>query len=209
MSRLETKIFDDDIDVNRRLAELDMDKQDILDIRDVANSYFTTGLSPFFLLNSAGLLAYHWGTRELRATFLKRGWRIYESGGIGGVRHSDKKIIAIYQNVNKACNLSDLPQPRSRKGPGSENLGMGNLFDGIEENIPSTYSGERIDTAVWYVMVDPDGAVEVTHAIVSDGEFSDFIERIFIHDGRDLDPLVEDDPSENDAIDQDFKISRK
>ena len=38
MPRMVTKIYIDDIDVDRRLAELGMDRQDILDIRDVAAS---------------------------------------------------------------------------------------------------------------------------------------------------------------------------
>lgn len=38
MPRAVTKVFIDDIDVDRRLAELNMDRQDILDIRDVAAS---------------------------------------------------------------------------------------------------------------------------------------------------------------------------
>ncbi|MBR9766494.1 MAG: hypothetical protein GYB53_24000 [Rhodobacteraceae bacterium] len=143
-----------------------MDRQDILDIRDVAASMHATGSSPLFPANGAGQLAYQYGTRELRATHLKRGWVIDQSYGTNGVRHPDRKIVVLYQNVDVACSLSDLPQARSRKGAGSERLSQGSAFDLIEEVVPSTYAGEGLDVEVWYVMVAQDGAVEVTHALI-------------------------------------------
>lgn len=209
MPRAVTKIYIDDIDVDRRLAELGMSRQDIVDIRDVAASMHATGSSPLFPANGAGQLAYQYGTRELRATFLKRGWAIDQSYGTNGVRHPDRKIIVLYQNVDVACRLSDLPQARSRKGAGSERLSQGSAFDLIEEVVPSTHSGEGLDVEVWYVMVAQDGAVEVTLALIKGGEFSEFIERIFVHDGSNFDALEEDGSSDDDAIDFDIKISRK
>lgn len=209
MPRAVTKIYIDDIDVDRRLAELGMSRQDIVDIRDVAASMHASGSSPLFPANGAGQLAYQYGTRELRATFLKRGWVIDQSYGTNGVRHPDRKIIVLYQNVDVACRLSDLPQARSRKGAGSERLSQGSAFDLIEEVVPSTHSGEGLDVEVWYVMVAQDGAVEVTLALIKGGEFSEFIERIFVHDGSNFDALEEDGSSDDDAIDFDIKISRK
>ena len=209
MPRAATKVFIDDIDVDRRLAELNMDRQDILDIRDVAASMHATGSSPLFPANGAGQLAYQYGTRELRATHLKRGWVIDQSYGTNGVRHPDRKIVVLYQNVDVACSLSDLPQARSRKGAGSERLSQGSAFDLIEEVVPSTHTGEGLDVEVWYVMVAQDGAVEVTHALIRGGEFSDFIERIFVHDGSDFDPLEDDGSLVDDAVDFDITISRK
>lgn len=209
MPRAVTKIYIDDIDVDRRLAELGMSRQDIVDIRDVAASMHATGSSPLFPANGAGQLAYQYGTRELRATFLKRGWVIDQSYGTNGVRHPDRKIIVLYQNVDVACRLSDLPQARSRKGAGSERLSQGSAFDLIEEVVPSTHSGEGLDVEVWYVMVAQDGAVEVTLSLIKGGEFSEFIERIFVHDGSNFDALEEDGSSDDDAIDFDIKISRK
>lgn len=209
MPRAVTRIYIDDIDVDRRLAELGVSRQDILDIRDVAASMHATGSSPLFPANGAGQLAYQYGTRELRATLLKRGWVIDQSYGTNGVRHPDRKIIVLYQNVDVACSLSDLPQARSRKGAGSERLSQGSTFDLIEEVVPSTHSGEGLDVEVWYVMVAQDGAVEVTLALIKGGEFAEFIERIFVHDGSDFDALEEDGSSDDDAIDFDIKISRK
>lgn len=209
MPRADTKVYFDDIDVDRRLAELGMARADILDIRSVAASMHATGASPLFPSNGAGQLAYQYGTHELRATFLKRGWKIDQSYGTNGVRHPSRKIIALYQNVDVACSLSHLPQARSRKGAGSERLSQGSAFELVEEIVPSTHSGEGLDVEVWYVMVAQDGAVEVTHALIKNGEFSDFIERIFVHDGNDFSSLEEDDSSSDDAIDFDIKISRK
>lgn len=209
MPRAITQIHIDGIDVDRRLKELGMDRQDILDIRDVAASMHATGSSPLFPANGAGQLAYQYGTRELRATFLKRSWTIDQSYGTNGVRHPDRKVVALYQNVDVACSLSDIPQARSRKGAGSERLSQGTAFDLIEEVVPSTHSGEGLDVEVWYVMVAQDGAVEVTHAIIYNGEFSDFIERIFVHDGSDFVGFEDSGSSDDDAIDFDITISRK
>ncbi len=209
MPRSFTKLYIDSIDVDRRLTELGMGRQDILDIRDVAASMHATGSSPLFPSNGAGQLAYQYGTRELRATFLRRGWVIDQSYGTNGVRHPDRKVIALYQNVDVACSLSDLPQARSRKGAGSERLSQGSAFDLIDDVVPATHSGEGLDVEVWYVMVAQDGAVEVTQAVIKGGEFSEFIERIFVHDGSDFDALEKDGDTDDDAIDFDIKISRK
>lgn len=209
MPRAVTRNYIGDIDVDRRLSALGIDRQDILDIRGVAASMHATGSSPLFPANGAGQLAYQYGTRELRATLLKRGWAIDQSYGTNGVRHPDRNIIVLYQNVDVACSLSNLPQARSRKGDGSERLSQGSAFDLIEEVVPSTHSGEGLDVDVWYVMVAQDGGVEVTHALIKGGEFSEFIERIFVHDGSDFGPLEGDGSSEDDAVDFDIKISRK
>jgi len=209
MPRVVTKVYIDDIDVERRLSELGMDRQDVLDIRNVAASMHATGSSPLFPANGAGQLAYQYGTRELRATFLKRSWTIDQSYGTSGVRHPAQKIIVLYQNVDVACSLSNNPQPRSRKGAGSERLGQSNAFDLIEDQVPSTHSGKELDVDVWYVMVAQNGAVEVTHALINNGEFSDLIERIFVHDGSDFDNLDDRLSSNDDAVDFDIMISRK
>ena len=209
MPRAVTKIYIDDIDVDRRLSELGMDRQDILDIRNVAASMHATGSSPYFPSNGAGQLAYQYGTHELRATFLKRNWEIDQSYGTNGVRHPDHKLIVLYQNVDVACSLTDLPQARSRKGAGSERLSQGNSFELMEEDVPSTHTEEGLEVAVWYVMVAQDGAVEVTHAVIKGNKFSEFIERIFVHDGSDFDGLEDRGSSDDDAVDFDITISRK
>ena len=62
--RAVTKVYIEDLDVDRRLSELGMGKQDVLDIRNVAASMHATGSSPLFPANGAGQLAYQYGTRE-------------------------------------------------------------------------------------------------------------------------------------------------
>ena len=205
----ETKVVAREIDVDRRLSELDMHREDILDIRNVACSMHATGSSLFFPPNGAGLLAYLYGTRELRKTFLGRNWTIDQSFGTSGVRHPECKRIVIYQNVDVACSLSELPKPRSRKGAGSERLSQGSFFDLIKGAVPSTNSGEGLDVEVWHVMVAQDGAVEVTLAKIEGGEFSEFYERIFVDVGGDLVVLEADCTPDEDAVDFDIRVSRK
>lgn len=210
MARAVTRVYQQDNDANRRLSELGMDRDDIVAIRDVACSMSATGSSPFFPANGAGQLAYQYGTRELREKFLSRGWRIDQSFGTSGVRHEDQKIVVIYQNVDTACSLANLPKPRSRKGAGSERLGQKNAFEVIEDEVPSTYSVASLNVDVWYVMVSESGAVEVTHAVVKNGEFSDFVERIFVDDGSGFSVFDTDgQDNDDDAIDFNISVSRK
>jgi hypothetical protein len=76
MPNAETKVVASAIDVDRRLSELDMHREDILNIRKAACDMHAAGSSPFFPPNGAGLLAYLYGTHELRKTFLERNWKI-------------------------------------------------------------------------------------------------------------------------------------
>ena len=209
MPHYSTKLYINPIDVNRRLAELAMFEEDILAIRNIACSMNATGSSLMFPPNGAGLLAYLYGTRELRATFLSRGWEIDQSFGTSGVRHPGKNLLAMYQNVDVACSKLDLPRPRTKKGAGSERLSQMTAFAGMEDEVGTTYNGAVLNTASWHVMVAEDGAVEVSRAIIRNGEFSQFIERIFVHDGRGLDMFNKANDSNDDAIDFDVVVSRK
>lgn len=208
MTQPVTKVLQEPVTVDHRLAEIGMSRGAILAIRDTACSMGATGASPFFPANGAGQLAYQYGTRELRAQFHELGWEIDQTFGTQGVRLPGEKRVAIYQNVDVACSLVDLPNPRSRKGAGSERLSQMSAFEVIEEEVPSTFRAEAAAAAVWYVMVAEDGAVEVTNAVVRNGKFADLVERIWVDDGEGFDVAGEQERGD-DAVDFDVVVTRK
>jgi hypothetical protein len=208
--RAETVVVREELDVNRRLAELSMSKVAILAVRDAACSMGATGSSPFFPSNGAGQLAYQYGTREMRAQLDSLGWEIDQSFGTQGVRLIGKKTIVLYQNVDVACSIPHTPNPRSRKGAGSERLSQRSAFEVIEDQVPTTYTMESSDGCVWYIMVAENGAVEVTNAVVHNGRFADLVERIFVSDGSDMDIARRiDDKNGDDAVDFEVVVTRR
>ena len=82
---------------------------------------------------------------------------------------------------------------------------MGNLFGHLPH-----YAPQQADNyATYYLMVDQEGAAELTRPVVSGGTFSAYIELIFLSDGGDFagDKLSLDN---DDAIDDfDPQIVRK
>ena len=222
MSRTAMKLHENDVDVDRRLFGLGMNRRDILDIRDAAIREYAKGASPLFPFNGAGSLAYLYGTRELRSKFMNRGWKIDNSHGTSGVRNEEMNLIVLYQNVNVACNPNVLPQSFSPKGVGSERLTESNqsdFFNLLGNFALHTYTDNNLKNAVWYIMVAPHtGSVEVAHAVVKNGNFEELIERIFVskkYDTSDYEEFgmpdvnTEEGNSDDDAIDFDIEISRR
>ena len=198
------------IDVDRRLAELGFGSRGlILAVRDVAHAREGEGASPFFPANGAGTLAYQYGTHELRARLDELGWRLENPLGTAASRHPTEARRALYQNVDVACSLANDPHPRTRKGVGAERLAQSSLFP--EEELISDFDEAPRDCEAWYVMVDEKGAVEVTNAVVRDGKFVEFRERLFVDDGSELSIVDEahDDTDGEGAIEFDISIARK
>lgn len=107
--------------------------------------------------------------------------------------------------MDVACNDELKPKPRSRKGAGAERVCGGNLFGSLPEFAPRQPAG----WATYYLMVDGNGAAELTRPVVRDGTFKAWPERIYLSDGSDMerDPLVLDD---GDALDEfDPQVVRK
>ena len=112
----------------------------------------------------------------------------------------------IFANVDVAHDDKHDPKPRSPKGAGSERMCTGNLFPNLPQHAPASAEG----WSIYYVMVDENGAVELSCPILKNGTFVDYIERIFLSDGSDIDgeaklPLDDKDS----ATDFDPKVARK
>lgn len=178
-------IIFEDYAAESRLMALQLNKEGILAIRDVAHSY-RIDASPLMASNAPGSLAYHFGVEALRQQFLGSVWRLDRNGGLEGIVNVNTGLKVCFQNIDVACNLINNPKPISEKGAGAERACQGNLFAKAGLVIPSKPAPMGSRSAVSFVMVDQNGGVEVSRPVVSDGKYIDFVERIFVSDGSDF-----------------------
>ena len=207
MSRPETRVLSEEWDTNRRLAELGLSRDGLLRARDIAmNGRDNTG--PYHCANSPGTYSHHEGVAGIREQFVGAVWELCRSDGIEGIRHAENRMKVGFQNVDIAHNLLHDPRPRSEKGSGAERAAEGNLFG----DLPRHYKADAVSagTPLYYLMVAPDGACELSLPIIRNGKFDGFVERIFLDDGKDNDgeklPLTDD----SDTVSSfDVPISKK
>lgn len=164
-----------------RVGQMELNIEGLLRAADTALGAASDS-SPFDPANAAGTFAYFYGTRALREEFVGERWQVDRQESVEAMRNDDLKIRVVYQNVDVACHEKLLPKPRSKKGAGSERTCSENmLFDA--DAIPHyTPAPAKTDYATYYLMVDEDGACELSCPIVTNGTFSSFLERIFLTD---------------------------
>ncbi|MGH6826435.1 MAG: hypothetical protein ACREC7_12145, partial [Methyloceanibacter sp.] len=83
---------------------------------------------------------------------------------------------------------------------------------GLFEDLPryaSVDDGKDEGWVTYYLMVAPNGAVELTRATVEGGRFDKFIQRLYLSDGSDLDaePKLLDEEISTDNFDP--QVARK
>jgi hypothetical protein len=198
MDTTETVVLKETWDVDRRLAELALTRTGLLKVRQIALAAGADA-TPFHPANAAGTLAYQHGTFALRDGFVGEHWQIHRPNGVEAIRNEKLNLSVVFANVDIACDDQVKPKPRSRKGAGAERACQGNLFLWLPEYAPAPAAGE----ATYYLMVDENGAAELTRPVVEDGTFTAYIERIYLSDGSDLDgePLSIDDGEIADDFD--------
>ena len=178
MEMVETRILTDDWDVDHRLVELALDKGRLLHVVEVALSA-SADSTPYHPANAAGTLAYQYGTWALRDQFVGNGWVIDRSDAVEAIRNDETMVKVVYSNVDVAGDLENGPKPRSRKGAGSERVCNGFLFDDLPQYAPAPDD----EYATYFLMVDVNGAAELTRPVIQRGTFSSYIERIMLTDG--------------------------
>lgn len=180
-------------DVNRRLAELQVGPRPrLLEVARVAISA-AAGATPFHASNAAGTYAYHEGTFALRDEFVDGvKWRAESPIGVEVISNNELKLRISFANVDVACDNFRKPKPRSKKGSGAERVCTGDLFGG---NLPEYAPRPLAEWALYYLMVDERGAVELTRPVIRNDTFVAYPERIYLADGSDLfgEPIREDD----------------
>jgi hypothetical protein len=115
----------------------------------------------------------------LRDEFVGPRWVIDRSDGIEAIRNDALKIKVAFCNVDLACNDDHIPKPRSEKGAGAERASGTGLFPDLPHYAPRP-AGEW---KLYYLMVDQNGAAELTRPVVSGGTFTAAIERIYLSRG--------------------------
>jgi len=187
MGLVEAVIFKEPQEVSRRLAELGLNRDLLLEVRAIALNA-AADATPFHPANAPGTFAYHQGTWALRNIFVKpdQKWRPDRPNGVEAIVNDKLQIMVVFANVDVACNDEVKPKPRSRKGSGSERACSGNL---LFENLPE-YAPAQAGRAAYYLMVADNGATELTRPVVKGGTFTAWPERIYLSDGTDFDPTV-------------------
>jgi hypothetical protein len=199
MALVETVVRREPWDVDGRLAELKLGPRDrLLKVRAIATTA-SADATPFHPANAAGTLAYQHGTWALRNEFVGDDWAMDRPEGVEAIRCDAIQVKVVFANVDIACSDSQKPKPRSRKGAGAERVCMGNLFERLPEFAPEQPSG----WATYYLMIDENGAAELTRPVIKGGTFVGWIERIYLSDGTDLDrePVTLDDGDTADDFD--------
>ena len=199
--------MDSEPEVRRRLEDFGLTASQITAIATVARS-FAEDASPLMPLNAPGTLAYIYGVQELRHQLVDENWEVDRTCGIEAVINRKVGVRIGYQNVDRACDRHFPPNPRSTKGNAAENICGPNLFEhaGVE---PGPLSNVKQDgTKTYYVMVGDDESVELSHPIIKNGSYTQFVERIFI--GRPTEDWEEEIDPETGPIDNfDVAVSFK
>ena len=205
---IDTLIIDKPEEVDSFLRSLNLTRSGVLAIRDVAYGHFID-CSPLMAKNAPGTFAYHYGVLELRVQFIGDDWEMISDGGIEGIISPDRSTKVVFQNVDVACSITKKPQPRSKKGAEAERGCQGNLFEFYDVYAPEKVRSPRAGMAVFAVMVDERGAVEVSRPVIEDEKFSGFIVRAFVSDGDDFEGVAKGVDLPDPIDDFDIPIKRR
>jgi hypothetical protein len=185
MDIVETKVFREPWDVDLRLKQLELIREGLLAARDIALSE-RANATDFHPVNAPGTFGYHHGTWALRDQFVSKRWTVDRSDGIEAIRNEDLKLRIAFCNVDLACDDNHIPKPRSEKGAGAERASGATLFGDLPHYAPRPVG----DWMLYYLMVDQNGAAELTRPVVSGGTFSTAVERIYLSNGGDDNPVI-------------------
>jgi hypothetical protein len=205
----ETKILREDWEIGPRLAELRTNKEKLLRVRSTAVGA-AADVTPFHPANAAGTLSYQHGTFSLRNEHVgENEWESDRPNGVEAIKNATIRTRLVFANVDVACDDEREPKARSDKGAGAERLCAGN---GLFDYLPRFADISEVNDTGWatyYLMVAPNGAAELSRAIVEEGRFAQFIERLYLSDGSDLDtePELLDNDERVDEFDP--QVARK
>ncbi|MEA2860329.1 MAG: hypothetical protein QOC72_2368 [Methylobacteriaceae bacterium] len=199
MPQRTTKILREDHEVGPRLLELQLDKARLLDVRMTAIGA-AADATPFHPANSSGTFSYHQGTFALRNEFVGETWKPDRPNGVEAIKNETRRVRVVFANVDVACNDAHQPKARSEKGAGAARLCAGNNLFGNLPHFAKRRSISHDEWITYYLMVAPNGAVELSCATVENNDFAEFIERLYLSDGSDIEPeakrLNDDGPTD-------------
>ena len=207
MDLVEAVVLREPWEVQPRLLELSLSKNKLLQVRDIA-VHEASSATAFHAANAAGTFSYHHGIWALRDRFVSGEWVVDRTNGVETIRNDKLKIIVGFCNVDLACVDAHRPQPRTRKGSGSEKIaGIVGLFDDV--SLPHYVPRPKGEWLFFYLMVDENGAAELTRPVVKNGRFIAAIERIYLTYGSDDDGTGIQQDTPDTVIEFDPQIARK
>ncbi|KAA9010704.1 hypothetical protein F3S47_01955 [Histidinibacterium aquaticum] len=200
MESLHTRTIRDADEGDARLSELNLERDRLIAAAQHALAAASTA-SPLHPSNAAGMLSYLDGVKGLRLENGDDEWRVFRREGVEGICNDELKVRVLFANVFEACGTDD-PQARSKKGAGSERVASGDMFEAAGVDLPVSVVKFHGEYRTYYLMVDPDGAVELSLPVVKNGRFLRCVERIFLLEGGVHDVDLDDDiPSEDADLD--------
>lgn len=216
MTTLQTRILKDNDDIVSRLEHMSLEHRRLI----AAGGAAMAGRGRASALHSGtakGTFTYHDGVEGLRAEIIGRGgWSIYSEGGLEGIVNDELKLIVLVKTVDRCC--SDFHQPRTRPiGANSEKICKGaSLFEHVGADLPAITAirepgSVNLRTArfsVYYLMIDPQGRLELSMPVFEDKKIKTCVERIYLVQEADLDP-VEELPEDAPQGEDDFVIEVK
>jgi hypothetical protein len=199
-----TVILEEPWEIEPRLVGFGLHKVGLLRVRDLAVGA-AADVTNFFCANSAGTFSYHYGVFGLRDQFVGRLWLLDRPGGIEVIRNVKTNMLIGFMNVDIACDDINEPQPRSDRGAGTERACQWNLFG----NLPLVAERKEGLWNFYYLMVAENGAAELSCPIVEDTKIVGFVERIYLSDGSDIEPIrrLADDDATAEQFDP--QVTRK
>lgn len=206
MTKFRTALVEKSSDVDTRLADFELTREQLLAVRDSAKAA-ADDASPLMPLNAPGTLSYIHGVGTMREVIIGGNWVIDRTLGIEAIYNSNLGLRLAFQNVDRSCDPIFPPMPRSAKGPGAEKLCSLPLFEhfgialpGDRDRLPDRSKVENDEAVTYFIMVGEDGSIELSCPIIGDKKFLDFRERIFVWRPREDFEIL--DASESDPIDE-------
>jgi hypothetical protein len=204
---LETKIVTEPQDVETRLADFGVHRQEILQIPLLALGARNDSV-PFDPKTAKGLFSYIYGVRAMRQVFASAGYEVVSRQNIESVYHPIASRKIMFQTVDCTCHESQSPEAISEIGTGKETViqkASRYLFEEMqqEDDLRRKSLSDFDRAEAWYIctaFVNDAVTCELSRPKgVIDKQFSGFIERIFILREGDADPsklinLVDDTP---------------
>lgn len=185
------KILEEINKVDKRLKKMGLTRSELKKVVDSA-VLARRSCTKFDTANAAGSMSYFAGSRGLRESFCRLGWLVDRKDSVESIINSQGSIKIIFQNVDCASVKSREPRARSKKGPGSERTVAHNQMIMFSQKELRLAMPTKIISA-WYfcVSVNQSGiSAELSlPKSVDGGQFSGFLERIFILQDGELSKL--------------------
>jgi len=206
---LKITIVKEDPEVDLRLRMFGVTRDELLMVIEAAVSARADAV-PHDPNNAGGLFSWIYGTRTLRDVFAAKGWLADTTKNVPSIRDPKTETKIIFQNTDSACDANH-PKAVAGKGMASEeivSLSTAYLFADMEER-----RQKKLNGTVWFLCIYANGDdVRAELSLpkgIKGGQFSGFIERIFVlkHGEWPVTPTKKNQDAE--IQDLDISVTRK